>query len=71
VVEFRETIEEAGKEKTVFFASHQLVEVAQICERVAIIDHGQLLAYDDIAQLEEKYQSLERAYLELTGEPRE
>jgi len=69
VVEFRETIEEAGKEKTVFFASHQLVEVAQICERVAIIDHGRLLAYDSIAQLEEKYQSLERAYLELTGGP--
>jgi len=67
VVEFREIIEQAGNEKTVFFASHQLVEVAQICKTVAIIDHGRLLAYDDIAQLERKYQSLERAYLELTG----
>jgi hypothetical protein len=27
-----------------------------------------LLAYDDIAQLERKYHSLERAYLELTGD---
>ena len=71
VVEFRQIIEEVGKEKTVFFASHQLVEVAQICNQVAIIDHGRLLAYDNIAQLEERYQSLERAYLELTGEPRE
>ena len=67
VVEFREIIEGVGKEKTVFFASHQLVEVAQICKEVAIIDHGRLLAYDNIAQLEKKYQSLERAYLELTG----
>ena len=67
VVEFREIIEEVGKEKTVFFASHQLVEVAQICKTVAIIDHGRLLAYDDITELERKYQSLERAYLELTG----
>jgi len=66
VVEFREIIEEVGKEKTVFFASHQLVEVAQICKTVAIIDHGRLLAYDDIAELERKYQSLEQAYLELT-----
>lgn len=67
VVEFRQIIEDVGKEKTLFFASHQLVEVSQICNQVAIIDHGKLLAYDDIAQLEKKYQSLERAYLELTG----
>jgi len=67
MVEFREIIEGVGKEKTVLFASHQLVEVAQICNKVAIIDHGKLLAYDSIAQLEKKYQLLERAYLELTG----
>jgi len=67
VVEFREIIDKVGKEKTVFFASHQLTEVAQICNQVAIIDHGRLLAYDSIAELEKKHQSLERAYLELTG----
>lgn len=67
VVEFREIIEGVGREKTVFFASHQLVEVTQICNQVAIIDHGRLLAYNSIAELEKKYQSLERAYLELTG----
>jgi len=69
VVEFREIIEGVGKEKTIFFASHQLVEVAQICTQVAIIDHGRLLAYDSTAALEKKYQSLERAYLELTEAP--
>ena len=69
VMEFRQIIEEVGKEKTVFFASHQLGEVTQICNQVAIIDHGKLLAYDNITQLEGKYQSLERAYLALTGEP--
>ena len=67
VVEFREIIDNVGKEKTVFFASHQLTEVAQICNQVAIIDRGHLLAYDSIIELEKKYQSLERAYLELTG----
>jgi ABC-2 type transport system ATP-binding protein len=67
MVEFREIIAGVGKKKTIFFASHQLFEVAQICKKVAIIDSGRLLAYDDIAQLEGKYQSLERAYLELTG----
>jgi ABC-2 type transport system ATP-binding protein len=67
VVEFREIIKGAGKEKTVFFASHQLVEVSQICNKVAIINNGKLLAYDEIADLEKKYQTLEQAYLQLTG----
>jgi ABC-2 type transport system ATP-binding protein len=71
VVEFREIIEGVGRDKTVFFASHQLIEVAQICNQVAIINNGQLLAYDSIAVLEEKYQSLENAYLQLTGGPSE
>ena len=66
-MEFREIIAGVGKEKTVLFASHQLTEVVQICQQVAIIDHGKLLAYDSIAELEKKYQSLEHAYLELTG----
>ena len=67
VVEFRAIIEEVGKEKTVFFASHQLTEVSQICKEVAIIDHGKLLTYDSIMELEKKYESLEQAYLQLTG----
>jgi ABC-2 type transport system ATP-binding protein len=67
VVEFREIIKNAGSKKTVFFASHQLAEVAQICSRVAIIHNGQLLVYDSITELEKKYQSLEQAYLRLTG----
>jgi ABC-2 type transport system ATP-binding protein len=67
VVEFREIIKGVGKEKTVFFASHQLAEVALICDKVAIINNGQLLAYDSIAELEKKYQTLEQAYLKLTG----
>ena len=69
VVEFRKIIEGVGKEKTIFFASHQLNEVTQICDHVAIIDHGRLLAYDSIAALEKKYKSLEKAYLELTEAP--
>jgi ABC-2 type transport system ATP-binding protein len=67
VVEFREIIAGAGKEKTVFFASHQLSEVALICDKVAVIGEGKLLAYDNIKELESKYQSLEMAYLKLTG----
>ncbi|HTY82473.1 MAG TPA: ATP-binding cassette domain-containing protein, partial [Dehalococcoidales bacterium] len=67
VVEFREIIKNAGKDKTVFFASHQLNEVTQICNKVAVISGGKLQAYEDIAELEKKYKTLEEAYLKLTG----
>jgi len=67
VVEFRAIIEDVGKNKTVFFASHQLTEVSQVCSEVAIVDHGKLLAYDNITELEKQYESLEQAYLQLTG----
>jgi len=66
MVEIREVLKEARKKKTVLFASHLLSEVAQICKKVAIIDHGKLRAYDDIARLKKKYRSFERAYLKLT-----
>ena len=67
VVEFREIIASVGAQKTLFFASHQLTEVAQICKKVAIVNEGKLLAYDTIADLEKKYQTLEQAYLQMTG----
>ncbi len=67
VVEFREIIAGAGKEKTVFFASHQLSEVALICDKIALINNGKLLAYENTKDLEQKYQTLEMAYLKLTG----
>jgi ABC-2 type transport system ATP-binding protein len=66
MMEIREILKEERKRKTVFFASHLLTEVAQICKKVAIIDHGKLRVYDDIAHLKKKYRSFERAYLKLT-----
>ena len=66
MVEIRNILKEARKKKTVFFASHLLTEVEQICKKVAIIDRGKLRAYDDIAHLKKKYRSFERAYLKLT-----
>lgn len=35
----------------VIYASHYMEEVQSVCQRVAIIDHGRLLAYDTIPQL--------------------
>jgi ABC-2 type transport system ATP-binding protein len=68
MVEMREILKGARKEKTVFFASHLLAEVVQVCDKIALIDHGRLLVYDSIAHLRKKYRtSLEGVYLRLIG----
>ena len=67
VVEFRNIIEEVGKTKTVFFASHQLDEVTRICNRVAFIADGKLLLYETLDDVVNKSEPLEQAYLQLPG----
>lgn len=49
---FYEVLEElraAGR--TIFFSSHVLSEVERICDRVAIVRHGRLVALEDVAAL--------------------
>ena len=44
VLEVRELLRAARHEgKSIFFSSHQLSEVEQICDRIAFLDHGRLL----------------------------
>lgn len=44
IVEIRNLIREAGKEKTVMFSTHIMQEVEAICDRVIIIDKGAIVA---------------------------
>jgi len=54
---------------TIFFTTHYLEEAEAIANRIAIIDHGKLVAMGDANQLKNQTgtDSLEDAYLELTG----
>ena len=44
IVEIRNLIKEAGKEKTVMLSTHIMQEVEAICDRVIIIDNGVIVA---------------------------
>ena len=44
IVEIRNLISEAGKEKTVMLSTHIMQEVEAICNRIIIINRGQLVA---------------------------
>ena len=52
IVEIRQVIKDLGKNKTVLFSSHILQEVESICDRVIIINKGQIVADDTLANLQ-------------------
>ena len=52
VKEIRELIKSFRKEHTVILSSHILSEVSQICEKVVIIDKGEIIAVDTPENLE-------------------
>jgi len=48
----------ASGETTVFFSSHQLAEVEQICDRVCIIDEGQVVIDGELDDLKSQYRRI-------------
>ena len=52
IIEIREVIKQQGINKTVLFSSHILQEVEAICDRVIIINKGELVADDKLSQLQ-------------------
>src|SRR6478736_4083479 len=65
----REIIQRLKSEgKTVFFSSHELGEVETICDRVAIINQGELMVKGSVADLIKKYNTnLEQIFLKVIG----
>jgi ABC-2 type transport system ATP-binding protein len=57
------------EQTTVFFTTHYMEEADRVADRIAIIDHGKIVAEGSPQQLKEqtKTQNLEDAFLELTG----
>ena len=42
------------KERLIFMSSHILSEVSEVCDEVAMIDHGKLIVYDTISNISAK-----------------
>jgi len=55
--------------KTVFFSSHELGEVESMCDRVAILNQGELKAEGRVCDILQKYNSasLEQSFLQIIG----
>jgi ABC-2 type transport system ATP-binding protein len=67
LAEIRELIKQIGKEKTVMLSTHIMQEVEAICDRVVIINKGQIVA-DNTASFLQINEDLQVVYAEFEGE---
>jgi ABC-2 type transport system ATP-binding protein len=59
-------------DRTIFLTTHYMEEADRLCNRVAIIDHGKIIAIDTPSSLKNKFgPSLEDAYIQLTRQYQE
>jgi len=67
IQEAREVIRAAGRDCAVLLSTHILAEVTLVCRRVAIINHGRLIAMDSPNGLERAVEQTNRVTLEVTA----
>jgi ABC-2 type transport system ATP-binding protein len=68
-LEVRELVRELGRNHTVMFSTHILSEAEQVCDRVIIIDHGQIVAIDAPQILRDRLQKGGRLFVRLGDGP--
>ena len=56
IIEIRDLIRDLGRDHTVILSSHILSEVQTLCEKILIISHGELVAFDSPEHLEAQMQ---------------
>ena len=59
--DIRALIREVGKNRTVILSTHILQEVKQMCNRVVIIDHGEIKVDKPITEIENLEETFKRA----------
>jgi ABC-2 type transport system ATP-binding protein len=57
LVEIRKLISEVSKDKTVIFSTHIMQEVQALCDRVVVINRGEIVANDLLTNLMQQHRS--------------
>jgi ABC-2 type transport system ATP-binding protein len=58
-----------GKGHTILYTTHYMEEAQRLCDRVAIMDNGRVLALDTVSNLIKKHGGLSVITVELEAEP--
>lgn len=67
IIEIRTLVKKLGKKHTVILSSHILTEVQEVCDRVVIINHGQIAANDTIDNLSKAVSGVNRLVVRING----
>ncbi len=67
IIEIRQLIKGLSGEHTVILSSHILPEIEQTCERVVIINEGQVVAEDTVQNLTNRLRGVQRIILQVEG----
>ena len=65
IIEIRNLIRELGKSHTIILSSHILPEVTQVCQRVIIINEGEIAAMDSLEGLTASMRNTHRLQLQV------
>ena len=68
IIEIRNLIKDLGKDHTVVLSSHILHEVSDVCERVVIINQGQIVAQDTLTNLRMGVDEVMRLNVRIAGD---
>ena len=71
IIEIRKLIKQLGEDHTIVLSSHILHEVADVCERVVIINQGKIVAQDTLDNLTKSISDSSRFRLRIAGPERE
>jgi ABC-2 type transport system ATP-binding protein len=69
VLELRDLVSELGREHTVLFSTHILPEAEQVCDRVVIINQGEIVAQGSPASLREELERGQRVLIRTEESP--
>ncbi len=69
-IELREMIDQLAElGKAVLISSHILTELAELCDRVAIIEQGRLLATGSVEEISNRSEAVSRVWMRVLGDP--
>lgn len=71
IIEIRKLIKQLGEDHTIVLSSHILHEVADVCERVVIINQGKIVAQDTLDNLTRNISDTSRFRLRIAGPERD
>ena len=68
IIEIRTLVKKLGKNHTVILSSHILSEVQAVCDKIAVIDKGKLIAFDTAENLSRKLTGDKKLMVHIEGE---